>query len=444
MSPERRVDQPSHKNQTPPDVYRLFSGQPEVLGRINEAEALLRQVERGEILFDKVREFLDISGTRMILTTPHPQLDNLTPMAILRQKAKQEIQEHEKITHPIIESPKSLTQPPRNEPKRRTDDRPQASQRPGSGTTIYERPSLEKGAVIRENADLSIVRENTEFVHLTHQGVMNSRSIRELLKNAPQLKAIEVTKSHARLIGPATKKILDQHGITILIGRLHHMDYYDEPSEALAGYSDKKKFWGTTVADPEKSAILDRLKEYEFEEVEMVDMYLNKKPRQRRSSIRQIADEFGLPYYSAQRRISGLLCFLGMEYRNADTQARARRISFVFNRLEAARESREGQEELRRSFGVEDKLPAQTLKPSRWEKWQQLFLLNQSNPELFDQLKEAGPRQHATLIRYFQLDDSNIGETSMAKLGRQEFGVTREMVRQYKNQALDFLGLLEE
>jgi len=206
---------------------------------------------------------------------------------------------------------------------------PEVLDRPSSSTIIYEGPSLGKGAVIRKSVDLGSLEKDTEVIHLTHQRVINMSTIRELLKRAPQLKTIELSKSQERLVGLGIKKILDEHGVQLRIGRVLHLDIYDEPKQTQ-DYLDKKKFWEDIVADPERSAILTRLKEYEFEEVEIVDMYLSNKPGGKRLSIREIADKFGLSYTTTQKRIAGLLCFLGMEYKQREPQSKARAMASTF------------------------------------------------------------------------------------------------------------------
>jgi len=47
-------------------------------------------------------------------------------------------------------------------------------------------------------------------------------------------------------------------------------------------------------------------------------------------------------------------------------------------------------------------------------------------------------------MHYFQLDDPNMVKISMKSFGKQQFGISGERIRQYKNEALQFLGLLEE
>lgn len=429
MSPERKI--------STPDVYGLFTERPEVLDCLKKAEDMLRQVERGEILFNKVREFLDATGMRETLTKPSAQLDNLTPMAFLRQKVKQETSSQQ--------SRKTISSNSYRSPRRESKIEPLSheSQQLPRSHTIYDRHFLSKGTIVTEREDLASINEDTEFVHLGHQEVINIKTIKALLNQGVKIKTIQIPNSQKRLIGPGVKKLLEQHGIELRTGRVRNIDYYDEPQETKE-YLEKKRFWQNAVINQQKAAILTRLKENEFEEVEMASIYFEEKSASKtRLPIRAIAEKFGLPHNVVNRKVSGLLCLLGVEYKDARTNSRARELTNTLNRLEAARISQEKQEELRRGFSVGDLLPPQTLKPSRWETWQKIELLNQSNPELLNQLHENHPRWHTSLAHYFQLENPGTVKISARRFGKQHFGVTGERIRQYKNKALGFLGLLE-
>ena len=71
--------------------------------------------------------------------------------------------------------------------------------------------------------------------------------------------------------------------------------------------------------------------------------------------------------------------------------------------------------------------------------WQKIIKFKKENPDRWEQLKRVHPRRYQVLIHYFQIDEAR-GKRTTHKEMPEQTGVPR--VGYYKDQALDFLGLV--
>lgn len=411
-----------------PNPYALFADQPEVIKNLEEAEALLKCVIAGELPFSRVRVFLDQSGQRAVLTSLNPLLDGISPMQALREKV---------VSEQIARSSARLTIPKRVE-IRGTPQYVQTA--PGKREeTIFERNAFSRTSeVVSERNDIG-ASTRSKVVHLGNPRVVNISSIGMILQTYPELEIIEIPKSFLLLVGPTIRKLLNERGISLAIGRIKDNPAYDV-TPVTQNYQNHKRRFQEVLAVQERKVIFDRMLEHEFLEAEIASLYFGHE----RISVREIAERLGITWGVCESKLATFYAWSETAQSNKTAVVAAKNLIVRLNRLETAY-TKEGRQKLRESYAVGGFLPSESLPPARLENWQKLYKMLLENRENFEQLKAIDPKLAEILFLYYQLQPQQTQQkaTTLEELGG-KYSVTKERIRQLRNKALDLLGIFDE
>lgn len=307
--------------------------------------------------------------------------------------------------------------------------------------SIKERPTeegFEKGFIVVSNKDQIRGGQATRIVHLANRSVMDKETMRGILEANPNITAIQTAKSNVPFMRSKMRKLLNEKGVAIMVGRVLDFGHYDNTPVTL-DYLNKKRAFEEMLKDPVKKDVFARMQENEFDESEIAIMYFGEE----RLSVREIAERLGLAQRNAQRKLTAFLHWMGIPSQDQRIQIRVNYLIHRLNRLEAIKVSSEAREGLRESCKVGDKYPPFSLAPARWEMWQKVYSLYTTNPSLFEKLRVSHPRSFKSLAEYFQLEEAEGVRVPMRVVGEQ-LGVSRQRIKELTNQALRFLGVLEE
>ena len=287
-------------------------------------------------------------------------------------------------------------------------------------------------------ADLEKVGEGTSVVHLTSQEMVKKSNIEELLRQCPDLSVIEIPKSiGARMIRGEVKELLLDRRIKVRYGRFREGEHYDR-AWTDERYLAKRQMYSGVLSDTRRKEVFDLMLEMEMEEAEYGRMYYGGE----RVSVLRIAESLGISPLRVQQKLEVFGAWMG--WNNDEERARkmARRLEMRAMRLKEATEKKDAHEKLRREHAVGGTLPPERLPPGRWAMWGRLMELAGSDGERIDRLRRSHSEMLRALSAYYQLGNFRNSRVTMDQLA-EEYGLSREAVRLWKNRGLAALGLFE-
>lgn len=259
--------------------------------------------------------------------------------------------------------------------------------------------------------------------------------LRLLVQQCPNLERLILSPSYFyRLVRKRHLDFLKAHGVEVSYGHWNYREALTMPPNAQ--YKEKQTFYRNLT--PSALARLNKLRSFGFEEMTLLERYLCVKG-ERKISFFKLAKQVGLSERHLTILLNALLLYLGappdlagMSY---TIEARARGIDRTIEGLEMELKDASFRSEFEKYKPLPPNLP-----PYSWDRFRRLTEMEYETPEKFRELKEANPKQYWSLIYNLGLNETyktleNIGE---------ELGVTKERVRQLRNEALEILGILAE
>jgi hypothetical protein len=415
------------------DVYERFAENEVVEQSLRNAEPILRAVIEGRATFDSVRVYLASSPAQGILTSPDPQLGDLTPMAALRQRILQEQVEQQaappSTTTPLSSIPREeiLFSPPPMAPR---------YTRPSQRTVEVHPDKGDYPGHISRPEHISSLGEHVTTAHLSRQEVVNMATVQSLLDKNPQLRILEVPPSQRRLVGPGMRRLLEQHGVQLRIVRRRENSAYDTFTVDKL-YRRKKVAYEAMRENPIKSRQFQEMLRLEFPHAIYAQRYFEGD----RISVQDIADTEGTTQQRVSRNINVFAHWLGVRSSSLYADQRVGAMLSRLRQLQEIEASEQTRRQYREAHAIGDVLPPVTLPPNRWEIWQHLKRMQQENPARLQSLREGNAFDYELLITYYQIDRNElVSQKGLAE--RQERSETR--IRQRITRALSSLGLLDE
>jgi len=141
--------------------------------------------------------------------------------------------------------------------------------------------------------------------------------------------------------------------------------------------------------------------------------------------------------YHLSVSLNALLLYLGAphEFASYSVEARARGIDRTVERLERGLKDAAFRSEIEKYKPLPPNLP-----PGSWDRFHRLTKMEYESPERFQVLRDEKPKQYWSLIYNLGLD--GVYKT-LEQIG-EELNVTKERVRQLRNEALEILGIFAE
>jgi len=280
---------------------------------------------------------------------------------------------------------------------------------------------------------ISSLPEDARVVHMVPQ--ISLRKLRSLVKQCPSLERLILPPSHyERLISKCHLDFLQAQGVEVSYGYWNYREALTMPPGAQ--YKEKQTFYRNLT--PSALARLNKLRSFGFEEMTLLERYLCVNGG-RKISFLKLAKQVGMSEGHLSILLNALLLYLGAPPELAGmsypVEARARGIDGTAQRLEMELKDASTRSEFEKYKPLPPNLP-----PYSWDRFRRLSEMEYEMPEKFRELKEANPKQYWSLIYNLGLNETyktleNIGE---------ELGVTKERVRQLRNEALEILGIFAE
>ncbi len=368
-------------------------------------------------------DFLDslTNKQQILLETELAELDYLTPLAFLRKKIVQDLNDQKEKQQNIdddIEIPKI--------------------RRRASGSQLE---SLDKKSImIRKPSDVVTLKstDNIERIHITTQVMMRNGYIESLVEKLPNLKTVSFGAAFERMLGVNTRALLGEKGIEIKIGRVRNVPFYDEGrDEDFEDYLKKKTVFEAMLNDPEKRHLFNLMIIYEFDNATYALKYFSE---ENYISVTKYAKELGLRQNLFARYIRTILIWSGYPYEDKSAISRAKNLTENLHRYVRIQNDKAYKEEEKRKYAIDGLLPPEDLPPENWDIWFKININLRNNPTFLDKLKDDDERIYIIIVNYYSIEKLNGNYLTLHELGV-ELGVGRERIRQLKIKGLEALGL---
>lgn len=282
------------------------------------------------------------------------------------------------------------------------------------------------------DTDVYSLPEDTHAVHMVPQ--LSLRKLKSLVRQCPNLERLILPPSRERLIKKCHLDLLQAHGVEVRYGHWAYREAFTMPPSTQ--YRKKQTFYKNLTSGA--LAKLNKLRSFDFEEVAFLERYLCINGG-RKISFFKLAKEVGMNESHLSVSLNAFLLYLGAGPEIAGTYApmesRAREIDRTVKRLERGLKNAAFRTEIEKYKPLPLNLP-----PSSWERFRRLTQMEYETPEKFRKLREAKPKQYSSLV--YNLGLNGIYKT-LEQIG-EELDLTKERVRQLRNQALESLGIFAE
>lgn len=283
-----------------------------------------------------------------------------------------------------------------------------------------------------QEESVSSLPEDVRIVHMVPQ--ISLRKLSSLARQCPSLERLILPPSHERTISKCHLDSLQAHGIAVSYGYWTYREVITMPPDAQ--YKEKQTFYRNLT--PSALARLNKLRSFGFEEMTLLERYLCVNGG-RKISFFKLAKQVGMSDRYLTISLNALLLHLGAPSELAgvscSVEAKARTIDRTVERLEMGLKDAS----FRSEIGKYKLLPP-NLPPYSWDRFRRLTKMEYETPEKFRELKEANPKQYCSLI--YNLGLNGVYKT-LEQIG-EELGLTKERVRQLRNEALEILGIFAE
>lgn len=392
---------------------------------LDQAEPILRAQVAGTLSKLEANKALNqvLGSAEEILTSPLIELENDTPLAVLRAILEGELREAQQAVE-LEESRSNLPHKIRLHKEKpyhlmealKNDD------------TFVRFTGLE---------DSGFLSPATLTVHLTNQSVVKLSVIKRIVALAPNLKTIQISPAHDRLIWPSTRAYCDEYGIEIRIGRIRDAEIYDNPYAQKGDYVQEKRLFEALAANPKKSRELQLMAKFELIDYRLALDYYNDP----NTSVRKLAQKYGLSFPYVTRHLMRFKYWMGVAHQSKKNSLDGKAVSRELVLLERASNQEKNFQHFREEHKAGDLYPPESLPIQRWEIWQQLQELININAEGINQLIDRHPRSWSYLCRYYQLGEYRGMMTPMTQMGVEE-GVSKTTIEHRRNLALRQLGII--
>lgn len=300
----------------------------------------------------------------------------------------------------------------------------------------------------RNHESFQRLGDNTQTVHI--DGFPFAWAIEEILARSPNLRELRIIPSMARLISPRAQAMLHKSNVQIKTGHHSPQSAWDADRIEMMQEVSRKDLQGFIKALPEeKVKILEELREYGFEEVEMFDHFMGFENNTMKSlmEISQYYEFSNRSTHAISSKIRGVAVVLG--FMGSAGQAARRTARSIQKRLITARRfsrSDQEREDFCRNLGLSE-LP-NNLRAAHLDTFRQVIEAVRNGR--LATLKKKYPAWAGVIEYRFGIEKLSDGiltsfrtHTEIASLGIFEFN-SRARSHQLSLKAFEALGIEQE